>query len=71
MFGRKKGRATMSVQEAGKLGGAARKQKLGSEGYSKLGHMGGQRVRELIEEAKSIIGRHRQPPPDEGEPKQQ
>ncbi|MDR0966183.1 MAG: Em GEA1 (EM1) [Myxococcales bacterium] len=46
----------MSVREAGKRGGEARKEELGHEGYVELGHMGGskggQRVRELIEEGR-------------------
>ncbi len=37
-------------------GGEARKEELGSEGYSELGHKGGQRVKELIEEGKEAEG---------------
>jgi general stress protein YciG len=49
-------KGTMTVQEAGKkggrLGGETTKKRYGPEFYREIGHQGGQRVRQLIEEGK-------------------
>jgi general stress protein YciG len=53
--GRKVARKTkgdMTVREAGQLGGRKVAEERGREFYEEIGHKGGQRVRELINEGK-------------------
>ena len=48
----KREKGTMTVQEAGRRGGQKTAQTHGREFYEEIGHKGGQRVKELIEEGK-------------------
>ncbi len=52
--GREKG--SMTVEEAGRMGGEKVRDERGPEFYSEIGHKGGQRVKELIEEGKESEG---------------
>ena len=45
-------KGTMTVQEAGRKGGTKTAQTHGKDFYEEIGHKGGQRVKELIEEGK-------------------
>ena len=47
---KKKGK--MTVEEAGRMGGAKTAETHGEEFYSEIGHKGGQKVRKLIREGK-------------------
>jgi hypothetical protein len=47
---------TMSVNEAGQRGGLTTRDKYGHTFYEDIGHKGGQRVKELIEEGKQAEG---------------
>ncbi len=49
---KKKVKGTMTVQEAGRKGGMKTAQTHGKEFYEEIGHKGGQKVKELIEEGK-------------------
>jgi len=46
-------KGSMTVQEAGRKGGETVARERGHEFYEEIGHKGGQRVRELINEGKS------------------
>ena len=54
------GKGQMTVEEAGRkgghIGGEATRDKYGPEFYSEIGHKGGQRVKELVEEGKELEG---------------
>ncbi len=52
----REGKGSMTVQEAGRRGGEKTAQTHGREFYEEIGHKGGQRVRELIEEGKRARG---------------
>ncbi|MDP2306881.1 MAG: Em GEA1 (EM1) [Pseudomonadota bacterium] len=45
-------KGSMTVEEAGRMGGEKVKAERGEGFYSEIGHKGGQRVKELIEEGK-------------------
>jgi general stress protein YciG len=49
-------KGTMTVQEAGRKGGLRTAQTHGKDFYEEIGHKGGQRVKELIEEGKRAKG---------------
>jgi len=49
-------KGSMTVQEAGRKGGLRTAQTHGKEFYEEIGHKGGQRVKELIEEGKRAKG---------------
>jgi general stress protein YciG len=56
---KKEGKGTMTVQEAGRKGGLKTAQTHDREFYEEIGHKGGQRVKELIEEGKRAKGQNR------------
>lgn len=53
----KREKGSMTVEEAGRMGGEKVKAERGGEFYSEIGHKGGQRVKELIEEGKEAEGK--------------
>ncbi|MFN7146657.1 MAG: KGG domain-containing protein [Myxococcota bacterium] len=54
-----KEKGSMTVEEAGRMGGEKVRDERGPEFYSEIGHKGGQRVKELIEEGKEAEGGNR------------
>ncbi|MDQ1282837.1 MAG: uncharacterized protein QG666_627 [Euryarchaeota archaeon] len=51
-------KGTMTVQEAGRKGGMKTAQTHGRDFYETIGHKGGQKVKELIEEGKKAKALH-------------
>ncbi|UQA59223.1 KGG domain-containing protein [Polyangium aurulentum] len=49
-------KGSMTVEEAGRMGGEKVRDERGTEFYQEIGHKGGQRVKELIEEGKQAEG---------------
>ncbi|MEK9156137.1 MAG: KGG domain-containing protein [Patescibacteria group bacterium] len=58
-MGRGEQRGEMSVREAGRKGGETTSRTHGHEFYEEIGHKGGQRVRELIQQGKQAEGGRR------------
>ncbi|HWQ20378.1 MAG TPA: KGG domain-containing protein [Methanotrichaceae archaeon] len=54
--GAEENKGTMTVKEAGHIGGEKTAETHGHEFYEEIGHKGGQRVRELIQEGKKVEG---------------
>ncbi len=52
----KENKGSMTVAEAGHLGGERTAETHSHEFYEEIGHKGGQRVRELIQEGKKVEG---------------
>jgi len=50
---KKESKGDISVREAGRRGGTTTKERHGHEFYEKIGHKGGQKVKELIERGKA------------------
>lgn len=56
---RERSKGEMTVAEAGRMGGERTSETHGREFYEEIGHKGGQRVKELIEEGKQAEGKSR------------